>query len=364
MGVPLAGHLYPMAALIDAAARAGHEVSVLTGTGGADLLPHHRVVEAGPSVREAMAETSRRLGGIDGSQPGAGPVELFGGVRLDLGADAVLDAVRGLPVDLVVGEMTEQLAPLVAAAVGAPYVEFVVSAPLPTELVTAIHARAAVTFEERHLRRPATLAVIDPFPRILMSDQERVAAADHWPVRPTVYAEPGTAHPDLGLQPGAPVALVSLGTSVDEPGTEVALITDLAHAGLQVIATGRRGVEAADQGHPHVYSAGFVPLEHLLPLADVVVSAGGTGTVLAALSAGLPLVIRPFLADQPWNAARLSAAGVAIAIDDTADAGQAALRVLKDPSYRTAAAEVAAAITATDDADAVVGRLTALVGRG
>jgi len=361
MGIPLAGHLYPMAALIDAAARAGHDVSVLTGTGGADLLPHHRVIEAGPSVYEAMAETARRLDGDDGTQAGAGAVELFGSVRLDLGAEAVLAAARDGEVDLVVGETTDQLAPLVAAATGAPYVEFMPSAPLPADLMAAIHARAATTFDERGLQRPAAVAVIDPFPRVLMTEQERAGTAGHWSVRPTVYTEHGAVLPDLPVRPDAPVALVSLGTSVDAPETESMLIGSLVEAGLQVVTTGRRGADAATQTHPDVHAAGFVPLELLLPLADVVVSAGGTGTVLAALSAGVPLVIRPFLADQPWNAARLSGAGVAIAVDDAAEAGQAVLRVLEDPSYRTAAAEVAAAIAATEDADTVLGRLTALV---
>jgi RNA polymerase sigma factor (sigma-70 family) len=62
------------------------------------------------------------------------------------------------------------------------------------------------------------------------------------------------------------------------------------------------------------------------------------------LCAGVPLVLRPVLADQPWNAQRVASAGVGLVTDDPAEAGPAVRTVLTEPRYRAAAQAAAAAI--------------------
>jgi UDP:flavonoid glycosyltransferase YjiC (YdhE family) len=59
-----------------------------------------------------------------------------------------------------------------------------------------------------------------------------------------------------------------------------------------------------------VHEIGFVPLARLLPEVDAVIGAGGSGTVQATLAAGLPMVLRPVLADQPWTAQRVARAAI------------------------------------------------------
>jgi len=78
------------------------------------------------------------------------------------------------------------------------------------------------------------------------------------------------------------------------------------------------------------------------------VSAAGAGTVISSLAAGLPMVLRPFHADQPWNAERAAEAGVAITITEPAAAGDAVTAILGTPSYRAAARDAAAAIARMD----------------
>ncbi|MEU4512308.1 nucleotide disphospho-sugar-binding domain-containing protein [Nonomuraea wenchangensis] len=51
--------------------------------------------------------------------------------------------------------------------------------------------------------------------------------------------------------------------------------------------------------------------EWLLPRVAMAVHHGGIGTVAAALRAGVPQVVRPFLGDQPFWAGRLHHLGVA-----------------------------------------------------
>ncbi|HEY4023599.1 MAG TPA: nucleotide disphospho-sugar-binding domain-containing protein, partial [Pseudonocardiaceae bacterium] len=108
---------------------------------------------------------------------------------------------------------------------------------------------------------------------------------------------------------------------------------------------------------PRVHEVGFVPLARLLPEVDAIVGAGGMGTVQATLSAGLPMVLRPVMGDQPRNAQRAADAGIGIAIDDPAEAGPAVRAVLSQPRYRAAAQDAAAAIRSMPTPDAVLGDL-------
>ena len=108
-----------------------------------------------------------------------------------------------------------------------------------------------------------------------------------------------------------------------------------------------------------MHEIGFVPLARLLPEVDAVIGAGGSGTVQATLAAGLPMVLRPVLADQPWTAQRVARAGAGLVIDDPAEAGPAVRTVLTDPRYRAAAQEAAAAIRSMPAPEAALGDLLA-----
>lgn len=81
----------------------------------------------------------------------------------------------------------------------------------------------------------------------------------------------------------------------------------------------------------------FVPHSDLFPHTDLVVTTGGTGTTLSALSAGIPLVVVPTAWDQPENAWRVVEAGAGVRIPAnrcTPDAVRSAVeRILGDPSF-------------------------------
>jgi hypothetical protein len=88
----------------------------------------------------------------------------------------------------------------------------------------------------------------------------------------------------------------------------------------------------------------FVAQSLLLPRASLVVSHAGSGSVLGALAHGVPMVLLPMGADQPLNAERAEALGVALTLD-AATAGAEAIRraaatVLADASYRLNAERV------------------------
>ena len=65
----------------------------------------------------------------------------------------------------------------------------------------------------------------------------------------------------------------------------------------------------------HVRVERFVPQAEVLRNTDLVVSHGGSGSLMATLAHGLPSVLLPLGADQPHNALRAEELGLARALD-------------------------------------------------
>jgi MGT family glycosyltransferase len=149
--------------------------------------------------------------------------------------------------------------------------------------------------------------------------------------RPVVYVTEGTMH-------------------VKPPLVLRAALQGLASLPVHVIATtGRhRDPEALALGPipGNARVERFVPHSDLLAHTDVVVTTGGTGTVLAALCAGVPLVVVPCSWDQPENAWRIAEAGAGIRLAPNActpGAVRAAVeRVLNEPAFRQKARQLGA----------------------
>ncbi|MBV8219576.1 MAG: glycosyltransferase, partial [Solirubrobacterales bacterium] len=89
----------------------------------------------------------------------------------------------------------------------------------------------------------------------------------------------------------------------------------------------------------------FIPQMHVLPKASAVISHGGSGTVLAALSLGLPQLCLPFFADQPLNARAVADAGAGLVLDLSSTNAvmitEALARLLTDQSFRQSAQQIA-----------------------
>jgi UDP:flavonoid glycosyltransferase YjiC (YdhE family) len=114
-----------------------------------------------------------------------------------------------------------------------------------------------------------------------------------------------------------------------------------------------------------VHVVEYVPFGRLLPTTDLVVGHAGAGTMLAALGAGRPMVLLPFAADQPQNAAACRDAGAALVIEREGWTGdrirstvEAALAM---PSLAEAALRIRAEIQAMPGPAQVVTRLERMV---
>jgi MGT family glycosyltransferase len=118
---------------------------------------------------------------------------------------------------------------------------------------------------------------------------------------------------------------------------------------------GDLALESLGEVPAHVHVERFVPQDEVLPHAAAVVCHGGSGTMLGAAAAGVPLVVTPMFADQPFNAERAVAAGSALALPTrelaTAPLREILTRVLAEPSFRVAAQRIAAEIAALPSID-------------
>ncbi|MGQ0604963.1 MAG: glycosyltransferase [Anaerolineales bacterium] len=112
---------------------------------------------------------------------------------------------------------------------------------------------------------------------------------------------------------------------------------------INLIVTVGRDIDPEEFGPQpaHIHMERYIPQLAVLLHCDLVVSHGGSGSVMGALAHGLPMVLIPMGADQPLNAARCIQLGVARMLDpiaatpDAVDESVAA--VLADPNYRQAA---------------------------
>lgn len=123
---------------------------------------------------------------------------------------------------------------------------------------------------------------------------------------------------DPGLQEfldGGRVLYAGFGSMRDRHGLARAQAIVSAARGLgmrTLLATGWGGLVATPDHMvaPDVWVEQSVPHTALLPHVDVAIHHGGAGTTHAMIRAGVPSLIMPFLADQPWWANRLHREGL------------------------------------------------------
>ena len=161
---------------------------------------------------------------------------------------------------------------------------------------------------------------------------------------------------------------VTQGTYANQDPTELIVPTVRALATEDVLVVATTGgphpatIERAYGGPlPHnVRVERFMPYDHLLAAADVMVTNGGYGAVHHALRHGLPLVVAGTTEDKAEVNARVRWAGVGIDLRQQRPAPElirdAVRRVLDERGrFRRAAARLAAAIEGTDAIAAVLG---------
>jgi MGT family glycosyltransferase len=101
---------------------------------------------------------------------------------------------------------------------------------------------------------------------------------------------------------------------------------------VRVLLTAGRRFDLSELGpvpaNTHVER--WVEQSQILAVADLVVCHGGSGTVLGALSAGVPLVTVPLFADQFENSRRIAAMGAGAVVEVDADSPRGSRRQIND----------------------------------
>jgi MGT family glycosyltransferase len=185
---------------------------------------------------------------------------------------------------------------------------------------------------------------LSPFPPSLRDPASPPAVTLHR-VRPSLFDQSGEEELPDGIEalPARPTVYLTLGTVRgfnDRPQIVRAFADGLRDELLNlVVALGRNLDPAAFRStHANVRIERYIPQSLLLPHCRLVICHGGSGTVLASILHGLPMVIVPIAADQPRNAERCAALGVARCVQArglTAEtAREAVLDVLHGESYR------------------------------
>ncbi|WP_051499051.1 glycosyltransferase [Nocardia sp. BMG51109] len=354
--VPAYGHILPLAPLMAAAIDAGHTVALLASAdvrslADRELAPGAEFLAAGAGPEVLVAEAARRTG-ADPLRPGPGMIgETFGNTRLELDAEETFDRAREWAPDLVVAETFDTVGPLIAARLNVPWHQAAVG-PGVASVLTEIARSVAPHYERAGVRPVTPSSYIDPWPSALQ-DPEWVAPAPVLPVRARAHRRPagvigcsGGATDDLPrfTDPGKPTVLLTLGTVFSDESTLAEIGPAVADADVNVLVTLGLVVQQppAAGARGELRHVSFAPLDTLLDDVELVVAAGGSGTILGALSRGIPLVLWPQGADQPINAARAAAAGVALVVDSAAAVTAAVERALHDEILRSRVAEVAA----------------------
>jgi vancomycin aglycone glucosyltransferase len=163
------------------------------------------------------------------------------------------------------------------------------------------------------------------------------------------------------LESGVPAVYVSMG-SVRAPDGVARAAIDAARAHGMRVVMGRGWADLAliDDGDD-CFAVGEVNHQALFRRVAAVVHHGGAGTTTTATAAGVPQVVVPQFADQPYFARRVADLGIGAAHDGptpTADSLSAALATALTPDIR-ARAEATASRIRSDGASVAAERLVA-----
>ena len=184
-------------------------------------------------------------------------------------------------------------------------------------------------------------------------------------------SDPGPLPGWWGDLDGRTVVHVTQGTQNIDPADLIRpALEALAHRNLLiVVSTGVRGRDRLPFPVPgNARVAGFLPYDRLLPRTDVVITNGGWGGTLTALSHGIPLVVAGGDLDKPEVAARVAWTGAGVDLrTGTPTVGQIARayeRVTTDPAVRDSASRVGAQLRSLGGAAGAARLLEAFTLRG
>ncbi|WP_340540197.1 glycosyltransferase [Nocardioides sp. GXZ039] len=362
------GHFHPLVPIARAAQAAGHEVAVACAAGlvgPVESAGFAAMPTSEPRPVPASTGSARDLTPLAPTDAGAAEIE-FAENFADKGArrhaTAIQRWIREWQPDVVVRDEADLGSAIAAEVLGVPVASVVVLAAgmlIRPELVGP--PLAAVRAEHS----------LPPDPDLAMLTRGLVLS----PVPPS-FPDPASPLPTTGLThhfrtpvaprverlPGRQRVYATLGTEFGTTSGDLyeRMLTGLGTLDADVLLTVGSRIDPAELGPapPGVRVERFVPQDEVLSSVDVVVSHGGSGSLLAALAHGLPSVLLPLGADQPHNATRAEALGLATVLDAASatadDLARAVGEALHDVEMKARAQAIAVETAALPDVTTTV----------
>lgn len=357
------GHFLPLAPLAHAAERAGHTVAVAGSGSQVEAVAAAGFTAIATSSPPAAGGSPivRDLTPLVPLDPRASELEFaenFGARGARRHAAALPAIITDFGADLVVrdeADLGAQIAAEVCGVVSASVLVLAAGTLIRPELVGPhlheIRAEHGLPPSPTDVRPEV---VLSPFPPSLRSPDAMTAAVD-------LAFRSG---PPVAVRPPAspPRVYVTLGTVFGTGSGDLLerLLAAVAALPAEVLLAVGRHLDPAEFGTQpaHVRIDRYVDQELVLAESDLVVSHGGSGTLLGALTHGLPQVLTPLGADQSHNAERAEALGFGRVVDAASASPEEIRRAvedaLADPTVRARAREVQHEINDLPDASEAV----------
>lgn len=343
------GHFHPMVPLARALENHGHSVAFSSSERFAKRIEQsgYQAFAAGIDLGEAYERTLEipEAAALQDDQWAFG-AHMFAGVAGPAKVEGLGEAIDAFSADLVVHDTMDFAGPLAAASAGLACAGHSFGAIAPM----AFSRRAAELVEPAWRRLGLeTPPLANMFGDLYLDICPPTFQDSDISCVPSVQAlRPGDGDtvaggslPDWFEQlPADPIIYVTLGTiDNDAPGVFETVLRALGGRALNVVVTVGPNRDPAELGPQpaNIHIESYLPQSLVLPRCQAVVCHGGSGTTLAALRHGLPLLLLPQGANQFWNAERCEALGVGSSLTGdqlTVDAvGVAVNRLLAEPGY-------------------------------
>lgn len=349
------GHLDPLVPLAQAAQEAGHDIAFV----GRPWM-QNKVEKLGFSCFRAgndrgLTPVERPLVAFDIEDERRLVGQAFAGRIARERAQELVEIYREWRPDLVVWEETDFGAMVAAEALGMKHVCVLVIASgalvvpkLVAPHLDAVRAEYGLAPDPELSSRDRYLT-LSPFPA-RFRDPAFPLADRSFAFRNST-AQRRTGKPEWASHTHrAPLVYLTLGTVFPLESGDLfqRMIAGLRELEIELLVTVGNEIDPKRFGPQpsNVQIEQFIPQDAILPYAQAVVSHAGSGSVMGALSHGLPMVLLPLGADQPLNAQRCEALGLAITLDALTvtpeQIAAACQTVLREPSYRQAAQQLQA----------------------
>lgn len=318
-----AGHFIPLLPTARAMAAGGHEVAF---GAQAALLPTveragFRAFDTGGSTFGDEAARSPLLK-LDMEREYRAVRVSYAGRIARQRAAAIIDLAARWKPDLMVCDEMDFGSMLAAERLGIPHATILVIASgmlarhdLLAEPLNALRAEHGLP-PDPDLAMLSRYLVLSPFPPSFRDPSAPIPATAH-SFRPDFPG--GEPPPWLAHLPDRPTVYVTLGTvfNVESGNLFSRLLEGVRTLPINVVATVGPQIDPAELGSQpeNVRVERYVNQWALLPHCALVVSHAGSGTLLGALSHGLPMLLLPMGADQPFNGQRCEALGVGRVLD-------------------------------------------------